>query len=114
MKSIVKKLVIYSMAGIMQISFGAGIASASPIFIGPQQIVRLDEGPHNRDNDRQREHDRRMQEENERHEREMQRRRGESDREWHERQERERHRHDEALNQIAALLIGIAIGSSNN
>ncbi|MBP2660571.1 MAG: hypothetical protein H6Q69_3603 [Firmicutes bacterium] len=38
----------------------------------------------------------------------------ESKREWHDRQEREKKRHNNALREIAALLIGIAIGSSNN
>ncbi|VBB04975.1 Hypothetical protein LUCI_0181 [Lucifera butyrica] len=112
MKNIVKKIIVYSMAGIIQISFGATIASASPIYNEPQRIVQLDH--HNGDNDRQREHDRRLREENERHEREMQRHKGESDREWHERQERERQRHDEVLKEIEAFLIGAAIGSSSN
>lgn len=115
MNNIVKKLVIYPMVGIMQVSFGAAVASASPIYIGynePQRIVQLDNNRHDRDNDRRREHDRRMREENKRHEQEMRRHRGESERAWRERQKRENQRHDDSLREIAALLIGIAIGSS--
>ncbi|VBB07319.1 Hypothetical protein LUCI_2563 [Lucifera butyrica] len=125
MKSIVKKTIIYSMIGMIEMGFGASAVFASPVYSynGPQQIVQLDDR-HDRDNDRwreqrrheeerRREHDERLRRENERHEREMQRRRHESEREWHERQERERQRHDETLHEIAALLIGIAIGSAN-
>ena len=86
MKNIVKKLVIYSMVGIMQLGLGASVIEASP-----------------RDNDHhdqryeQRERDRghRIKEENRRHEQEMRRHHHESEREWRERQHREieRHRH---------------------
>ena len=107
MKTIVKKIVILSMAGMIQTGFGASVIEASPLHNdGLQRIVQLD--------DRRSDHDRRQQEENERHEREMRRRDHESEREWHDRQEREKKRHDNALREIAALLIGIAIGSSNN
>ncbi len=113
MNNIVKKLVIYPMVGIMQVSFGAAVASASPIYYNePQRIVQLDNHHHNRDNDRRREHNRRLREENKRHEQEMRRHRGESERAWRERQKRENQRHDDSLREIAALLIGIAIGSS--
>jgi hypothetical protein len=44
----------------------------------------------------------------------MQRHPHESERDWHDRQERENKRHNDALREIAALLIGIAIGSSDN
>ncbi|MPN48156.1 hypothetical protein SDC9_195761 [bioreactor metagenome] len=79
----------------------------------PNAIQFDDRGDDHRDDDRRREHDDRRREENERHEREMKRRPHESDKEWHERQERERDRHEQALREIAALLIGIAIGSNN-
>lgn len=113
MKSLVKKVIIYSMVGIMQVGFGASIIEASPLH-SPQRIVQFDDGDHNRERDQQREHDERMNKENERHEREMRRRDHESEREWRERQERENQRHEDALREIAALLIGIAIGSSSN
>jgi hypothetical protein len=120
MKNIVKKVAIYSMVGIMQVGFGASVIEASPLHNdGPQRIVQLDDRDHDGEreherNERQREHDRRHREENERHEREMRRHDHESDRDWHDRQERERQRHDDALREIAAFLIGIAIGSSSN
>jgi ABC-type Zn2+ transport system substrate-binding protein/surface adhesin len=114
MKNIVKKVAIYSMVGIMQIGFGASVIEASPLHNdGSQRIVQLDDGDHH-DNERQREHDRRHREENERHEREMRRHHHESEREWHERQERENQRHDNTMNEIAAGLIGILIGSQIN
>jgi TATA-binding protein-associated factor Taf7 len=113
MKNIVKKIAIYSMIGMMQIGFSASVIEASPLHNDTQGIVQLNGRDHNND-ERQREHDRREREENERHNREMQRRDHESDRDWHDRQKRENKRHNNALREIAALLIGIAIGSSNN
>ncbi len=113
MKSVIKKIAIYSMVGIMQVGFGTSIIEASPLHNDDsQRIVQLDDRGH--DNDRQRKHDERQREENERHEREMQRHPHESERDWHDRQERENKRHNDALREIAALLIGIAIGSSDN
>jgi membrane protein involved in colicin uptake len=113
MKSIVKKIAIFSMVGMMQIGLGASVIEASPLHNdGPQRIVQLDDRHH--DNEKQREHDERQRQENERHEREMRRHDHESEREWHDRQERENQRHRNALDEIASLLIGIAIGSSSN
>lgn len=106
MKNIAKKAIIYSMVGIMQVGFSVSVIEASPQH-SPQQIIQLD----NHDNDRQREHDERLRQENERHEREMRRRDNESDQEWHERQKREKKRHEDALRDISIFLIGIEIGS---
>lgn len=117
MNSIVKKIMIYSLAGIIQVGLGATVIEASPLHSdGPQRIVQLDnrDNRDNRDNEKQRQKDERQRHENERHEREMRRQHNESEREWHERQEREKERHDNEMRNIAALLIGIAIGSSNN
>jgi membrane protein involved in colicin uptake len=120
MKNIVKKITIYSMVGMMQIGFGASVIEASPLYNdGSQRFVQLDNRNHDYErqrehNERKREHDRRQREENERHEREMRRHHHESEREWRERQERENQRHRNAINEIAAFLIGIAIGSSSN
>lgn len=118
MKIVAKKVIIYSMLGLMQVGMFSSVAAAAP---GPvhndssQRIAYLDrDDRHDRDDDQRRKHDERKREENERHEREMKRRPHESDREWRERQEHEKDRHDKALREIAALLIGIAIGSSNN
>jgi len=114
MKNIVKKIAVFSMVGMMQIGLGSSIIEASPLHNdGSQGIVQLDNRGHHHD-DRQREHDRREREENRRHEREMQRRHHENEREWHERQNRERQRHDNTMNEIAAGLIGIWIGSQIN
>jgi hypothetical protein len=114
MNSLTKKIAIYSLTGIMQVGFGAAVIEASPLHNDvPQQIVQLD-NRHHHDNGRHREHAERQRRENERHEREMRRRHNESVREWHHRQEIERHRHDNAMREIAAFLIGIAVGSSNN
>ncbi|SEP06180.1 hypothetical protein [Propionispora vibrioides] len=114
MRNMVKKTIIYSLVGIMQLGFGLTVTEASPLHTGnwQPQTIRMDR-PHDGDSDRQREHDRREREENERHEREMKRRPHESDREWHERQEREKQRHDQALHEIAAFLIGVVVGQSN-
>lgn len=113
MNSLVKKTIIYSMVGIMQSGLFAVVAEASPFNAGEQQIVQLDRDDWHHE-ERRRDHDERLRRENERHEREMRRRHHEREREWHERQERERERHDHELSEIAALLIGIAIGSSSS
>ncbi|TWH46264.1 hypothetical protein [Sporomusa sp. KB1] len=122
MKIVSKKIVIYSMLGIMQVGMVSSVAAAAP---GPllngdsQQIVQLDrfdrhDRRYNRDDARRRQHDERMRRENERHEREMRRRHHESERAWRERQRRENDRHDRHLRDIAAFLIGIAVGSASN
>ena len=117
MKIVGKKVIIYSMLGIMQVGMCSSVAAAAPGPLhnsGPQQIVQLDRHDHH-DNGR-REHDERMRRENERHEREMRRRHHESEREWRARQRHEDERHDNKVRDIAAILIGIAIiaGASDN
>ena len=132
MNSLVKKVIIYSMVGIMPIGFGASVIEASPRDKDQPNKQRYEDRGHDRNREkeqreqreqrerreqqerRQRERDERMRKENERHEREMRRRHHESEREWHKRQERERERHNRELRDIAAILIGIVIGSSNN
>jgi hypothetical protein len=110
MISIAKKIMIYSLAGIIQVSFGITFIEASPLYNdSPQKLVQLDDGYH--ENDRQREHTKQLREENERHEREMRRRDHESDRDYHERQKRENKRHEDALHDIEIILIGFKIGS---
>ncbi len=111
MKNAAKKIMIYSMVGMMQIGLGATVVAASPLYDdGPQRIIQLDDGGRWH-HDRQWEHDRRVREENRRHEWEMRRRDHEREREWHERQERENRRHDNTMNEIAAGIIGIVIGT---
>ena len=117
MKKITKKVVTYSLLGLMQIGIfaTATAAEASPFYNHSQRPIQLDDRrDSHRDDDRRQEHDRRVREENERHEKEMRRKPHESEREWRERQEREKERHDQTLREIAALLIGFAIGSANN
>lgn len=81
MNSTAKKIMIYSMAGIMQVGLGATVVAASPLYNdGSQQIVQLDD---------------RHDQENIRHEREMRRHDGENDRDWHDRQDRENRRHEQ-------------------
>ena len=114
MNNITKRIMIYSLAGIMQLGLGATVIEASPLYnAGPQRIVQLEAG-RQPDNDRQRKHDDRQREENERHEREMRRHDGESERDWHNRQERENKRHNDAMRDISNILIGIVIGSSRD
>ncbi|HEY3423217.1 MAG TPA: hypothetical protein VGL27_00360 [Negativicutes bacterium] len=102
MSNLVKKITIFSLVGMMQIGISASVIEASPLHNeGSQRIVQLDD----------RDHDDRQRQENERHEREMRRHDHESDRDWHDRQEREKQRHDNTMNEIAAGLVGILIGS---
>lgn len=123
MNSLVKKTVVYSLVGILQSGLFATVAEASALYnSNSQQIVQLgrhdrhDRDRHDRERyerERRREHKERLRRENERHEREMRRRKHESERAWRERQRHEKERHDRHLREIAALLIGIAIGSSS-
>jgi hypothetical protein len=118
MKLVAKKVVIYSMLGLMQVGMFSSVAAAAPGPLhnnGSGRIAFLDrDDRRDHDNDRQRRYEERKREENERHEREMRRRSHESEREWRERQARENDRHNQALHEIAALLIGIAIGSGSS
>ncbi|GMA98836.1 hypothetical protein [Pelosinus sp. IPA-1] len=118
MKSIVKKIVIFSMIGVMQIGFGASVIEASSLHSEPVPMRhhddRDDQDRHERERYERHERERRERAENERHEREMRRRHHESEREWHRRQERERERHDNTMREITAGLIGIWIGSQIN
>jgi hypothetical protein len=107
MKNIIKKIMIYSLAGIIQIGLGATLIEASPLHNeGSERIIQLDDRHHDRDQ--------RQREENDRHEREMRRHHNEGEREWHERQERENQQHDNTMNEIAAGVIGYILGSATN
>jgi hypothetical protein len=114
MRNLTKKIMIYSMVGLMQVGLGATVVAASPLYNdGPQRIVQLDDGYYH---DGYRHHDReeRRRHENERHEREMQRRHYESRRDWNDRQWRENQRHDNTMNEIAAGVVGFILGSATN
>jgi len=103
MNRIAKKIMIYSLVGIMQLGLGASVIEASSLHNDGPQMTQLD----NRHGDR----DEQKRQENERHAREMRRHHNEGEREWHERQERENRRHDNTMNEIIAGVIGIVIGS---
>jgi len=114
LNTITKKIVILSLIAIIQTGFGTAVLEASPMHRDNRQEVRFDDRHDgDRENrDRQVEHDRRMREENERHDREMRRHNHESDREWQDRQDRENDRHNNSLNEIAALVLGVVIGQN--
>ncbi|HWR06682.1 hypothetical protein [Sporomusa sp.] len=121
MRIVAKKVIIYSMLGLMQVGMFSSIAAAAPGSLhndNPQRIVQLDRHDrHDRDRherDRRREHDERLRREHERHEQEMRRRPFESRREWHERQRRENERHNRELHEIGAFLLGLVIGRASN
>jgi membrane protein involved in colicin uptake len=105
MKSVVKKIAIYSMIGIMQIGFGASVIEASPLQNDPspmqQRFDRPDhrQGWHERERFERERHERERIE-NERHEREMKRRPHETRKQWRERQKHENERHERELYKI--------------
>lgn len=105
MNKLVKKVIIYSMVGIMQIGFGASIIEASPRDNNRYQEQRYEDNHKNREQ--------KIREENERHEREMQRRHNESERGWHDRQEREKDHHEEIMRTLGGLAL-LAIVLHNN
>lgn len=107
MKSIVKKIVVFSMIGVMQVGIGAATIEASP---------RHHDNPNERYERRHHDNDReqRLREEKARHEREMQRRHYESEREYKERQEREKDHHEEIMRTIGGLALLAMILNNNN
>jgi membrane protein involved in colicin uptake len=95
MKSVVKKIAIYSMIGIMQIGFGASVIEASPLQNDPSPMQQRFDRPGQRQGWHERERI-----ENERHEREMKRRPHETRKQWRERQKHENERHERELYKI--------------
>lgn len=85
MNNITKKLMIYSMVGMMQVGVGTTLLEASPVQGEQiqQQFVQLDRG-----------------QEDQRHNEEMKRHPGENDQEWHKRQNQEQQRHNENIRQL--------------
>jgi len=104
MRGIGKKVVVWSLVGMLQIGFGASVIEASPFQnVAPpaQQYGRHDQDRERHERERlERERHEQERRENERHEREMKRRPHESRKEWHERQHREMERHRRALEDI--------------
>lgn len=95
MKSVAKKVLIYSMVGLMQVGLFASVTEAAVKQNEPTKYEQR-EGSHQGDQDKER----KIREENERHEKEMKRRPNESDREWQKRQQQENERHDRELRQV--------------
>ena len=114
MRNATKKIMIYSMVGLMQFGLGATVIEASPLYNdGSSRIVQLDR-EYDHGGDRHRDREERRHRENYRHEREMRRHDYENDRDWNDRQWRENQRHDNTMNEIAAGVIGFVIGSAIN
>ena len=103
MKTLTKKIVIYSMIGLMQLGLGSSVLEASPKHNEQQHSQRYQERAHHEQQHNGR--DQRIHEEKDRHTREMQRHEFENDREWHERQDREREHHEEVMRAIGGLAI---------
>lgn len=107
MKSIAKKIVIFSMIGLMQVGLGASVIEASPRHDDKHQRYEQ------RERDRDRDRDHRIREEQRRHEREMQRRENEREQDWKERQQREKEHHEEVMRTLGGIAI-LALILSNN
>jgi hypothetical protein len=93
MKSFVKKGIIYSLIGIMQLGIGASVIEASP----------KHENRHHKQHWDNRDHE--IQEERARHEREMERRDHEEEWQWKERQEREKDHHEEVMRTLGGIAL---------
>jgi hypothetical protein len=115
MKSIVKKGIICSMLGIMQLGMGASVIEASPLHTeySMQRLDREDRHDEYRHDeyrhDRERHRHERERIERERHEHEMRRREREDEREWRERQRHERNRHEENQRRIAHDILNLIL-----
>ena len=103
MNNLVKKLVIFSLIGVMQLGLGVSVTEASAHH-GKHHEQRYE----HHDNDR--EH--RIQEERDRHEREMQRREHESEYEYRDRQDREREHHEEVMRTLGALALLVILNNN--
>lgn len=101
MNSILKKVTVFSMIGLMQVGLGVAVIEASPAQHDPHRFEQRDNDRHRQEQER----NHRIKAENERHEREMKRRPHESKKDWHQRQKQEKERHQKAIRDIAALLI---------
>ncbi|MCC5466010.1 hypothetical protein [Pelosinus baikalensis] len=93
MKAFVKKGIIYSLIGIMQLGIGASVIEASP----------KHENRHHKQHWDNRDHE--IQEERARHEREMERRDHEEEWQWKERQEREKEHHEEVMRTLGGIAL---------
>ncbi|MDU4959971.1 MAG: hypothetical protein E6X17_04805 [Sporomusaceae bacterium] len=93
MNKLTKTTIVYSLVGLLQVGIGAAAAPADPTPVpGNENQPRYEE--------RVKDREQLIQEENKRHEEEMKRRPHESDQEWKDRQEQEILRHEKALRDI--------------
>ncbi len=96
MKSFVKKGIIYSLIGIIQLGIGVSVIEASP------KHEQRSHKQHWNDRDQR---DRKIDEERKRHEREMERRDHEEEWQWKERQEREKDHHEEVMRTLGGIAL---------
>ena len=106
MRNSAKRIIVYSMVGIMQFGLGAIAVSASPLSNDDSPGLLYLDGQHD--------YDQRQSQENERHEKEMHRHSGESDRDWKDRQMVENNRHNKMMNEIEAGLFGFVFSPTIN
>ena len=106
MKKIVKKVIVYSMVGLLQAGLFATVteAAAKPNDPQPgynqQQDPKKNNDPKKDNNKNQQDKDRKIEAEKQRHENEMKRKPNESDRDWQKRQQQEKERHEKNLKGI--------------
>ena len=100
-----KKIIVYSLVGILQFGLGAATLEASPRHDGHGPGQRYEQHRNDHRNDRERERERRLKLEKARHEREMMRRQHESEWAWRDRQRAENERHDRIVKDIVGLVI---------
>ena len=112
MKSIMKKIIVYSMVGILQCGLGTAVLEASPKHSEQPSRYENHYNKNNHNDRRNIEREKQRQEENERHAREMQRRHNESEREWRDRQQQENERHEQTINTIMGVALVYALLNS--
>jgi hypothetical protein len=101
-----KKIIVYSIVGMMQFGLGVIAVSASPLPNDDSPSILILDGQHD--------YDQRQSQENERHEKAMHRRSDESDQEWNDRQMAENNRHNKTMNEIEAGLFGFVFSPTIN
>jgi len=100
MKIVAKKVIIYSMLGLMQLGMFSSVAAASP---RQEEPPRFEQRNDHQQRDLEKEKEQRLHEENKRHEQEMKRHPFESKKQWHERQKQENERHERAIHEIMEM-----------
>jgi len=92
MRSITKKILIYSLISIMHAGLGATVMEAAPLYNDSPQQIRL--------NSSQNQRDEQQRQENIRHQIASQRRPNENDQSWQNRQRHENQQHDNTISEI--------------